>query len=221
MNEEAPLATIERIWRYPVKSLAAQPLEHARIGAGGLEGDRRSALFVTTEAHARNENTFRGKEHNRLHTVGAPEQGRALAEAAGVDVVLRTEGPYYDAGAVSLLFDRWVEELEELVGRELDPQRFRPNLYARAKRPIPSERGLVGALLEIGGVLLRVNKHIERCVTITYDVPSGASDPEILRALATLRENTLGVYCTVERPGEIAAGDEVRVRGALPTTSPT
>ena len=31
---------VEQIWRYPVKSMAGERLEHARIGALGIEGDR-------------------------------------------------------------------------------------------------------------------------------------------------------------------------------------
>ena len=31
---------VAQIWRYPVKSMAGERLEHARIGPLGIEGDR-------------------------------------------------------------------------------------------------------------------------------------------------------------------------------------
>lgn len=33
------------VWRYPVKSLRGEPLDEARIGVQGVEGDRRYAIF--------------------------------------------------------------------------------------------------------------------------------------------------------------------------------
>jgi uncharacterized protein YcbX len=35
---------VAELWRYPVKSLQGERLESARIGAGGIEGDRRFAI---------------------------------------------------------------------------------------------------------------------------------------------------------------------------------
>jgi uncharacterized protein YcbX len=212
MTAAHPLATLARIWFYPVKSLAPTELTRAHIGPDGLDGDRRGALFVTSENHGRSGKTFRGKEHNLLHTLDAPADAVALAAARGVAVRERDGGPHFDAQPVSLLFDRWLEELEAIVGMALDPQRFRPNLWARSDgHAVPREREMVGALLEVGGVLLRVVSPITRCVTPTYDVATGEPAPEISRAIVRERENLMGVYCTVERSGELSTGDEIAV----------
>ena len=48
---------VKEIWRYPVKSMAGEPLERARIGRLGLEGDRvfqvrdRQGRIVTARTH--------------------------------------------------------------------------------------------------------------------------------------------------------------------------
>jgi len=51
---------------------------------------------------------------------------------------------------------------------------------------------------------------IGRCVTTTYDIATGASDPAVLREVAQRRGNTVGVYCRVETPGNVANGDAIR-----------
>ncbi len=209
MDAGPPLGTIASLWRYPIKSLKAESLERALVGLEGLEGDRRRALFVTSADHARTAKTFRGKENNRLHLMKTSADGVAVAAAAGVGVELRNDGPFFDSRPVSLLFDRWLGEVEALLGTALDPLRYRPNLFARANGSIPSERELVGARLQIGEARLRVVEPNLRCVTTTYDVQTGEPNPEILRALAQHRENQMGVYCIVETPGGIAIGDAI------------
>jgi len=211
MEAGHPLATLAGIWRYPVKSLKAQALERAQVGARGLAGDRASALFLATPDRARTGKTFRGKEHRLLHTVTQPVDAVALVEADGLHLETRGDGPFFDAQPVSLIFDRWIAELERVLDMTLDPLRYRPNLFARAlETEFPGEADLVGAVLQIGGVRLRVVAPIDRCVTTTYDVETGEPAPHVLRAVAEHRDNVMGVYCTVEMPGELVTGDLVR-----------
>ena len=76
MNEPHPLGHVFRLWRYPTKSLRAEPLERAVVESDGVRGDRRRALVVSTPEHARTGRTYRGKEHNLLHTL-ATESARS------------------------------------------------------------------------------------------------------------------------------------------------
>lgn len=204
------IGTVERLWRYPVKSLAPEPLTAVDVDPGGFPGDRAGALLVTTPDHARAGKPLRGKEHHLLHTVDSPAAAVALAAAAGVGVDVVRGEHFFDAQPVSLIWDSWLREVETLVGRELDPQRYRPNIFVRAAGGFAApERDLVGATLAVGGARLRVVATIGRCVTTTYDVATGESDPAVLRAVAQHRANTLGVYCTVERPGRAALDDGI------------
>jgi uncharacterized protein YcbX len=214
MNGAHPLASLTHLWRYPTKSLAAEPLERAHIGAEGLDGDRRRALFVTTPDHARSGKTFRGKEHNRLHLLRDSDDAVALAGSGGVALECQNRGPYFDAQPVSVLLDTWLGQLEALLGFALDPLRFRPNLFARASGPVPEGPALVGALLRAGSVELRVVAPIVRCVTPSYDVASGKPNPELQRALVQHLDNQMGVYCTVERAGSLAPGDVITMETA-------
>jgi MOSC domain-containing protein len=209
MEGRHPLGTLVGLWRYPVKSLCFEALQRADVREAGLAGDRRSALFVTSSNHARHGKTFRGKEHNLLHTLREPVAAVALAERSGVQLEHCTEGPYFDARPVSLIFDRWIAELEAVLETEIDPLRFRPNLFASARAFVPAESGLVGAVLCVGDVELRVVEPIQRCVTPSYDVTSGERDPHFQRTVVETRNNVMGVYCTVERPGTVAVGDPI------------
>ncbi|MBC5809584.1 MAG: MOSC domain-containing protein [Candidatus Eremiobacteraeota bacterium] len=207
MEAGHPLATIAALWRYPVKSLAAEPLASARVGPNGFEGDRLRALFITDANHARHGKPLRGKEHRLLHTLDGDARAVEMADRDGVAVESRGGGPYYDKGDVSLLFDCWLDEAEALTAMHLDPLRFRPNIFARIRGPHPgSEADFVGARLRAGSVVLRVDSPIVRCVTPTYDIVSGESSPPVLRTLVESRGAHMGVYCTVETPGTLAAG---------------
>jgi hypothetical protein len=135
----------------------------------------------------------------------------SYAAEAQVAVTLQNDGErWFDARPVSLLLDRWVREVEALVGEPLDPLRWRPNLYvATAAGVEASEDDLVGARVHVGSVVLHVLEPILRCVTPTYDIATGESDPRVLREVAQRRANVVGVYCEVVTPGEIAVGDTV------------
>jgi uncharacterized protein YcbX len=203
------LGTLAALWRYPVKSLRAEALTHVTVLPDGLEGDRRGALVVTAPDHARAGKPFRGKESPRLHLTDDPSAAIGYAADAGVAVALDESAPrWFDAGTVSVLLDRWVHDAETLVGMPLDPLRWRPNLYVTAAPGVTfREADLVGATIVIGSVRLRVDDTIKRCVTTTYDIATGVSDPRVLREVAQQRANVMGIYCSVPTPGEITVGD--------------
>ena len=202
--------TIETIWRYPVKSLAAESLAFAEVEADGIAGDRSAAMLVSSPEHARTGKPWRGKESNRLHLAPDLDAGLGVAKAAGVDVLLAAGERFFDLRPISLIFDTWIADVAALAGRDIDPQRYRPNLYAVADPAFTArEPALVGRTLAIGVVRLRVSDTIGHCVTTTYDVQTGESDPNILRVVAQQRANTVGIYCTVERTGTIATGDPI------------
>ncbi len=202
----AQLASLSKIWTYPVKSLRSVAHDEVKITMEGLAGDRRTALYVASPEHARTGNTYRGKEDNRLHLLGSTDEARHAAEERGVELEVRTGERYYDAGTVSLLLDCWVAEVERGLGRRLDPMRWRPNLFAAANQPI-SEGELVGKRVRIGSAILRVTKATGRCVTTTYDQRTGESDAAVLRFVAQQRNNTMGVYCDVDSAGSVRVGD--------------
>jgi uncharacterized protein YcbX len=204
---------IAGLWRYPIKSLKGEPLHRAAVLADGLEGDRTAALVVETPTHARAGKPYRGKESAHVHRTADPVTAASYAADANVMVTLdRTRPRWFDAGAVSVLLDLWVRDVEGLVGEPLDPLRWRPNLYVTSMPGfVKREADLVGSALRAGGVVLRVVATIRRCITPTYDVASGDALPRVLEAVATQRANVVGVYCDVEMPGDVAIGDVMRL----------
>jgi uncharacterized protein YcbX len=208
------LGELAAIWRYPVKSLAAQPLESTPVSAEGIPEDRRSALFVRS-GHARTGKTFRGKEHNLLHTVTQAADAAQLARKSGVEVEVRAErgAHYFDDAPISLVFDGWIAEVERALETPLDPRRWRPNFFARSAAGFAfSEADLLERHIEIGDVVLRVREGIGRCVTTTYDVQTGERDDDVLLYVAQRRANVMGVYCDVELAGTVRVGDALRLR---------
>lgn len=208
------LGQLAAIWRYPMKSLAAQPLEHTAVQADGIPGDRAGALFVQS-GHARVGKPYRGKEHNLLHTVTEPHEAARIAARSGVHVEVRAQPGerYFDAAPISLIFDRWIAQVERALDMPLDPRRWRPNFYALAAADFSlDEDALLGRTIDLGEVVLRVRDTIKRCVTTTYDIETGEREDDVLLYVAQNRANVMGVYCEVELAGTVRVGDALRLR---------
>ena len=76
----------------------------------------------------------------------------ALAAELGEGVrVIKQDRGVFDAMPLSLVSTQTLAALGELVGRELDPLRFRPNLLIEASEPF-EEEAWVGAVLRVGGM---------------------------------------------------------------------
>jgi len=208
------LGELAAIWRYPVKSLAAQPLEETAVSADGIPGDRSSALFVRS-GHARAGKTFRGKEHHLLHTFARAEDAARAAATSGTHIEVRAEDGerYFDDAPLSLVFDVWIAQVEPALGTPLDPRRWRPNFYARAAPGFSrTEADLVGACIDVGALRVRVRDTIKRCVTTTYDVVTGERNRDVLLYVAQNRNAVMGVYCEVELAAAVRVGDALRLR---------
>jgi uncharacterized protein len=207
------LGELAAIWRYPVKSLAGERLESTQIETGGIPGDRAAALMVDA-GHARVGKPYRGKENNLLHTTADAHRAAEIAASRHVNVSLHNEQThYFDAAPVSLIFDRWIDEVSAALEMPLDPRRWRPNLFARAAANFTyRETDLLDRVIEIGGVVLRVTDTIGRCVTTTYDIETGESDNDVLLYVAQTLGNVMGVYCDVELAGTVREGDALRLR---------
>jgi uncharacterized protein YcbX len=203
---------VEALRSYPIKSLRAQTLDSVQIEAGGIPGDRASALMVTS-GHPRAGKTYRGKENDRLHLAPNAEAASADAAERGIAVELREGEHFFDAAPVSIIVDRWLRPLSEYVGYAVEWQRFRPNVFLKASADFGlGESDLVDSALHIGSTVLRVRTPIERCVTITYHPEGRPSDPRILRFLAQERNSWMGIYCDVVTPGTVKKGDSVTLR---------
>jgi uncharacterized protein YcbX len=130
-----------------------------------------------------------------------------------------------DDGPVTLVALASVHELQRhLDGVELDPARFRMNLYLDGLTGYEEDRWY-GRRVAIGEAILRIRGPVARCAIVTYDPRSGAPDAPVLKAIVASREPIedpvsgqlvrapFGVSADVERPGRVAVGDRARVLG--------
>ncbi len=199
------------IRRYPVKSLRGEYLATAEIAVEGIPGDRQSRLVVQS-GHVRAGRAYRGKEDERLHLLDDPVTAQEAAAERGVGLSVERNGHFFDDAPLSLVFDRWLDELSARVGYALEAERFRPNLFVRASSEFSkSELEIVDDIVEIGSVTLRIVRTISRCVVITYDLAGAPSDPAVLREVAQRPGAIFGVYCDVLRTGTVRNGDSVRL----------
>jgi uncharacterized protein YcbX len=202
------LGTLEAVRRYPIKSLRGVAVDSVKVEASGIPGDRAGALFALQGA--REGETYRGKEHDRLHLLRDPAAAQACAKERGVAVEVRQGEHFFDAAPISILVDAWLRELDAYVGYDVEWERFRPNFFVRngaSSEPAPLEQTLVGELLQVGTVQLRVRSPIERCVTVNYHPLGESADPRILRFLAGERNAWMGIYCDVLEAGIARVGD--------------
>jgi uncharacterized protein YcbX len=231
---------VEALFRYPVKSMAGEPLQAADVGWHGLKGDRRLALrrledrssfpwlsasklpelllftpLGTTGAelptHVR---TPEGKEIGVFEDELAAEIQRR--HGAPVQMMSMKHG-IFDEASISVITSHTIHEIGKVAGRNADARQFRPNVLIRSLRPKPFEEDQwVGGVLLFGdgdeGPAISVTMRDLRCSMLNLDPDSARAAPEMMKAVVRMNQNTAGVYGTVVRSGRLAVGQTIRLR---------
>jgi uncharacterized protein YcbX len=110
---------------------------------------------------------------------------------------------------VSLINLASVRDLERVVGRPVDPIRFRANIYIDGL-PAWAEMSWIGQELRIGDCRLSVVEPIERCAATTVNPDTAERDINIPKALQRgYRHVNMGIYARLEEGGRIAVGAAV------------
>lgn len=231
-----PVGRVVGLWRYPVKSMAAEPLTEVDVSWHGFSGDRRWAFIrdgVTnsgfpwlTLRERRDLNHYHpsfvdptqpDKSATMVRTPsGATYDVTDLALAAEICPqgarVIRQDRGVFDTFPLSLITTQTIAQLSEMVGVELDVLRFRPNILVESAEHAPFlEDSWVGCVLSIGGVRMRIDKRDGRCVVITIDPVTTERNADVFRAVARDRQGCLGVYGSTVQPGRAAINDQVFV----------
>lgn len=210
---------VDGLWRYPVKSLAGEPLREAQLSANGIPGDR--------VVHVRGPEGVRTsrRQHRMLGlkaTLGAggeplvnglpwqhPEVHALVQAAAGADAWLAPyDGPErFDILPLLVATDGAVAAF----GRDI--RRLRPNILIGGVDGM-DERTWEGAELHIGEAVIRLDSLRGRCPMTTVDPDTLERDPEVLKDIGRRFGGRLALNAEVSRPGLARVGDEVRlVRG--------
>lgn len=115
-------------------------------------------------------------------------------------------------GFVSLINLASVAAVAEMVGRPVDPLRFRGNVMVDGLEPW-AEFGLVGKVLAAGsGARLKVTRRIPRCAATQVDPTTGERDLDIPAALMRrLGHVDCGIYAEVLTSGEFVPSGTLSV----------
>ena len=102
-----------------------------------------------------------------------------------------------------------VRDLSRIVGFDLDPLRFRANVYFEGV-PAWEEQHWLGKTVSCGAAKLRIFKKTTRCEGTSVDLKTARRGLSIPAALQrTWGHTVLGLYAKVVAGGEVAAGDAV------------
>jgi uncharacterized protein YcbX len=202
------------LWRYPVKTLAGEPLPATAIGFDGMSGDRIIRVVgpegVRTARRHYRLLGLRGTLSQQGHALinGYPWNSReALAlvrGAAGDDAWLEASEAHDRFDVLPLLVA--TDGAVAAFGR--DVRRLRPNLLIGGVDGL-GEREWPGAALHIGGVVVRLDSLRTRCPMTTVDPDTLERNPDVLRDIGRRFSARLALNADVARPGTIAIGDPV------------
>src|SRR5262245_30700909 len=233
------IGEIEALFRYPVKSMRGELLDVADLGWHGLDGDRRLAFrrvdvrdgfpWLTASklpelvlfSPQRRGPVVDGNLPTHVRTpdgedlaVFAQELATEIGRRHGSPVeMMHLDRGIFDEASISVIASATVSEIGRLAALRTDVRRFRPNILIASLRSVPFEEDKwVGGVLsfgETGAAAIAITNLDERCSMVNFDPDSARTAPEMLKAIAQLRNNKAGVYGTVTRRGRLAVGQPI------------
>lgn len=104
-----------------------------------------------------------------------------------------------------------IRDLESVVGRPLDPLRFRANVYFDGAEPWVEKKWL-GRKMSLGAARLTIFAETNRCEATNVNPETAERDaaipPTLLR---TYGHTAVGIYATVDAGGEIRPGERIEI----------
>jgi uncharacterized protein len=155
-----PIGRVEAIFRYPVKSMAGEPLTVANLGWHGLDGDRRLA-FRRIDNHSdfpwlsasklpdlvlftphRHDDAADGDLPTHIRTptgevmpVFGDDLAAEVSRRYGAPLqMMQMKHGIFDDACISVIASDTVNEISRLAGCAPDVRRFRPNVVVRLLR---------------------------------------------------------------------------------------
>src|SRR5438477_3169753 len=205
---------VAELWRYPVKSLAGERLQHAVVTPSGIAGDRvvhvrdgRRVLTARTQPRLLGLSAVLGEDGEPLingRPWTAPESVAAIRAAAGPEATLaRWDGPErFDVLPLLVATDGAIAALG------VDGRRLRPNIVVAGVDGL-AERTWPGRRIRIGEVVIALEKLRGRCVMTTYDPDTQAQDLGVLQRIVDDFGGRMALDSAVVSGGTIAVGDPV------------
>ncbi|HEY6098870.1 MAG TPA: MOSC N-terminal beta barrel domain-containing protein [Anaeromyxobacter sp.] len=214
---------VAELWRYPVKSMAGEPLDAVEVRLDGVLGDRLVRVedgegrVVTARTRPRllgHRGTLAPDGEPRVD--GRPWRGEDVAReviaAAGKGArLVRVSGAEDRFDVLPLL----VATDGAIAALGYDRRRFRPNILVAGVEG-HAERDWPGRFLRVRGCVIAVARLRPRCVMTTFDPDTLAQDVGVLRRIARELDGSFALDCSVVREGTIHVGDGVELLDAPP-----
>ena len=206
--------TVASLWRYPVKTLAGEPIHAAELTLDGIPGDR--TVHVRGPEGVRTSRRFHRLLglHGSLGSDGEPlindipwNSAEALAlvrNAAGSDSWLEANGRLglFDVLPLLVATDGAVRAFAR------DVRRLRPNILIGGVDGM-AEVDWPGATLSIGEAVIRLDSLRQRCPMTTVDPDTLEVDRGVLRDINHRFAGRLALNAAILRAGMIKTGDTV------------
>ena len=202
---------IAELWRYPVKSMAGEPLQVAEVRETGIVGDRVVQVInaVGRTMTSRTKPKLLGY-HATLGTDGEPlVDGRPWREvdvrnAAGPDArLVRNDGvERFDILPLLVATDG------AIAAFGYDGRRLRPNIVIGGVNGL-DERHWEGKTLRVREVVIGIQDLRERCIMTTFDPDTLVQDVGVLLKIRREFGGLLALNCYVVKGGTLRVGDEV------------
>jgi len=179
------------------------PARHDQCGNGDLPTHVRTPDGIEMDCFGEELAAEVGRRH------GAPVQ------------MMRLDHGIFDEAAISVITLDTIDEIGRLADITPDVRRFRPNILVRTSRSAPfHEDAWVGGVLSFGNgddaPAVAVTMPDIRCSMISLDPDSARPSPAVLKAVVRVNQNNAGVYCTVNRTGELAVGQPIFLHRPAP-----
>ncbi len=233
------IGKITLLYRHPVKAMRGERLDRCRVDAFGLYGDRShyfldpsnqekyisadkvpallgyTARFVGDEREDAYPDVLITTPQGTEYHWGEDRLFAELEEIAKRPVTPMRSTPLQGGknweDHILIVTQSSLREIaSELKTERLDERRFRPNLVIALDEDQPfAEDQWIHQHLCINDVVMRVNKHCERCMYVNIDPEMLEMNPAVLKTVMKRHENHFGVYASIVETGYLAVGDEV------------
>ncbi|MFO0953431.1 MAG: MOSC domain-containing protein [Isosphaeraceae bacterium] len=138
-----------------------------------------------------------------------------LAPGAGTEFEFPLfPGTFFDGAPIHIVTTATLLHLAETSPEsDFSSPRFRPNFILDTSESLHGfvEDGWLGRRLQLGEVVLRVDRPTPRCVMTTLPQSGLRHDPGVLRTAVRSNGSNVGVYATLVQSGRVFRGDAVRL----------
>jgi uncharacterized protein YcbX len=214
---------VKELWRYPVKSMAGERLEHVQLDKLGFAGDRK-VLVVDSRGHVATSRTFPellglkavlGPENQPLingYPWNSPDALALVHKAVNRNAeLIEYEGPErFDVLPLLVATDGAITDFGH------DSRRLRSNIVVGGVEGL-DERSWPGKSLRINNALIGIQDLRGRCVMTTFDPDTLKQDTRILKEIVQKFGGKLALNCFVIRGGTLNLGDSVELLAQLPS----